>query len=219
MAAARYKGEWEKPDVIDAIGTYVRDGVFVHFSDLEGRYGFNPSGPSTEEHADNPRGTYCYPWTSQNYEDFKSESLPEATDRKFVHVLEAAGSILNVGSYSKQDFQSDAEKIAKLGHDVDASIADGIGYGTEMDRESIASGDFECGPAPEPYQMLHGLMFNLYLGGFEWGKLFRRLGYDGIVDDGFASLGPERSQAVFFTPKAVKQLKVFENPFAAQEEE
>jgi hypothetical protein len=194
--SARYTGEWSKPDVLEKLKSYARPGVFIHFSNIEGRFGFHPGGPQTDLYEDNPRGTYCYPLNKLTLNEFESGIDSTGFYRLFIHVLELSSSanIIDLSTYSKKNLIEDLDKLTKFGYDINNSV------------KTVVNSP------PGPYKRLHELTTNLGLNGFAWNKLFRKLGYDGVVDIGFGALGTERSQAVFFSNTVLEHVDVLTNP-------
>lgn len=118
-----------KVHLVDALRKYHTDpSIYITFSDLA-KVGINPqSGYET------PLGIYTYPLDAV-WDQVIFNNLPFGTERSFVHVLQASGTILDLHSYNAADLERDLQRLhgifidGKFAQRRDAAIKDKIAHG------------------------------------------------------------------------------------------
>jgi hypothetical protein len=196
-----------KIDIISALEPYKnKKGYFVHFTNVD-KLGFNPRTTHNT-----PQGVYAYP-LKEMWKNIVKDKIPYMGRANYVFLFKFNGRYLNVSEYSKSDFDDDIEKLRKLGYEN--KIKDGF------DNWLIGSAKISAYKPDIPASVFMNftriLSFTITenAGRFIsiWTKILRDLGYDAILDlKGKGVIhGCEPKQAVFFDPKTIKVIEMFDN--------
>jgi uncharacterized protein YjbI with pentapeptide repeats len=182
-------------------------GYYVHFSSVPriGLFIRNKFGT--------PIGFYSYPLNKAKISSF-------ATDREYAIVFKPKpeARLLDIGSYTEEDLERDLVKLQGLGFSREKMLDS-----ARKARHQIPGGQLwnitrEASQADQYKKYLGTIQDddsrNLTRGGGPtgtWTTLLKRLGYDGVVDDGFGIIhGAEPSQAVFFSTTKLELVEVID---------
>jgi hypothetical protein len=177
----------------------VRPNMFVTFVNIE-KLGINPRS----EHTSTPSGIYAYPLMAA-YKMMETKQVSFAGDRKYICLFEAHGNFLDLQNYSSTDYENDMDGLAEQWQLLDPKneeFAMSMLVGWEEDMSRVANG---------PGRSLGFVMWRLIHRISERADriynreamvisnaMLRRLGYDGVIDNGGSIIHVhEPAQALF----------------------
>lgn len=174
---------------------------------------------------DTPIAVCCYPIDDVILKQFKNDSLPYAGDSRYVSILKQKGD----GVWTAQDsafeelMVSSFDKVVKIFRDeyqIDPEIIDQILSDAKAGARKLSNIDKEVSQLWNFIRL--GLRLSARSGktqikpAIRWNSILRRLGINGIVDQGSGLLHPhEKFQTMFFTPDAYEVVQTFDNPHDA----
>lgn len=180
-------------------GSYVEDGYFVHFFELENvegkdlghKFGINPKSVFNT-----PLGIYGYPLTTEIFEQINNGNLPYALDRTYIHVFKAkeGANVINLDFLSDEDVEQHYDRLKELYPEIENLNFDNA-------RVQTTAGYFWY------------ITWIIKKNALHWNKIFRQIGIDGIVDNGNSIIHPsEPNQCVFFHKLAIDHVDTIKNP-------
>lgn len=195
-------------DTKDTIGG--TKNLFVSFTQID-KLGINPTTTGTT-----PFGIYAYQAEyviDEIGEEGGMENLPFAGDGPYTNVFNANGNVLNVEDFNVDEVEELLVKLfpaekqfinkAKIKAEQEARKSDEYGqfwYLTRLLAERLTTSP--------TYSKNHAV---------NWTTIFRRMGIDGIVDNGHGVIHPaEPTQAVFFSIKAIKNNERIRNKYSRE---
>ena len=186
--------------IVTALSKYrSQKDIYIHYAKIP-KLGIYPG--SADAYA---VGIYCYP-LKEIWNDVVKDTIPYAGDLPYVVVLRPNPNsrILNIGQYTRKQFTQDMDKLSEiLGRDNITSISNHIPYESsgsclwKIIEQSAANWAERGGPR-----------VNMGLN-----KLFRMLGYVGVVDRiGSGTIHEvEPTQAVFFSSADLTLVEILPN--------
>jgi len=177
--------------------------IYISYTDVP-KLGIYPGSG----HDETPLGIYCYP-LKEMYRQVVNDTIPYAGDRPYVVVIQitSEAKIMYIGNYPETQFHKDAKKLKEILSKIfDKDQADEL---------------IKLYPYPSSTSIWNITQYAARLwsekGGplsqVGWNKLFRSLGYTGVVDRHGSGLihEVERTQAVFFSTVGIKLIEILPN--------
>lgn len=204
---------------------------FVSFTSLD-KLGLNP-----QSKYNTPIGIYAYPGdyvlkTVGSKEAM--QELPFAGDEPYVNIFQAAGNIVNLKNITpsmEDDFNDKithyirkhfphinieiVSNIIERSHSESrvSDIPGGRFWYVTLEVSKLISQPLRTKDMSNPFASASYIRTTTII---EWNKLFRSIGIDGIIDPGLSIIHiSEPVQAVFFSIKAVRNVKRVYNKYAA----
>lgn len=195
---------------MDILARYlVRPNMFVTFVDIE-KIGVHPRS----DHTSTPTGIYAYP-LKEAYEMMEQKTVRFAGDRKYICLFEGQGNILDLQQYTHGDFERDVEGLAEQWHLIDPeneefAMSMLVAWESDMWIKDTRPGSALwrlvwriASRADRLYDREAMVIAN---------AMYRRLGYDGIVDHGGSIIhAHEPAQAVFFSKASCRVIEFLIN--------
>lgn len=195
---------------MQALSTYLaRPNMFITFVNIE-KLGINPQS----QHTSTPVGIYAYP-LREIYEMMENKMVPFASDRKYICVFEAQGTIVDLQKYSHDDYERDVGELAEQWHllsqdNEDFAMSMLVSWEEEMLARYSSPGEAlwrlvsrVAGRAERLYDKDSMIISN---------SIYRKLGYDGFLDiNGSIIHAHEPTQAVFMTKSACRVVEFLIN--------
>lgn len=170
-----------------------------------------------------PGGIYVYP-LREIWDDLVDGTIPFAGMQPFIYVLKATGSILDLGDYTKSDFDRDMNKITPIIWRLIDKQEDLEGFEPEDLIEEWAYYSRLQTPGGEFWTVTNRLAVELanerkqqskkisLSTPWIWNSILRSLGYNGIVDRGSGIIhDKEPIQGVFLKRDAFRVITVLKN--------
>ena len=164
------------------------------------KFGINPSS----DYDSTPIGIYAYPI---DYVISLKRKVPYVSNKPFLQVFKAKGNFLYIVDYTDLDLNNDLEKIKYISQKLDWN---------KDEINLILSHAHSKNPAKTLWWIISTIAEYFMPGSsrkiVKWNTLFRMLGYDGVIDNGYGAIHTnEPTQAVFFSTKNLKLLEVIDN--------
>jgi len=207
-----------RESVLDALKKYSgQSNIFVTFAQDVGKMSHpiwdNPKNVSgfklginpLSDWEDTPIGIYSYPI---DYVIAQKRKVPYARQKPFLQIFKANGNFLNTRNYTDNNLRSDLEKIRNIANNL------------KWDEEKV---NYIFNQFPKSYNpaqhiwiitrlFAEHLMSNSSRPYVNWNKLFRMIGYDGVIDNGYGVIDErEPTQSVFFSASNLTLIDVIEN--------
>ena len=164
------------------------------------KFGINPRSSFNT-----PMGIYSYPI---DYVLAVAGNVPYQKNAPFIWVFESTGNILDLSNYKESDLKRDMSKLGEVAN---------------WDEERIHNMD--SGKSQPPANKIWELVRNMayeFKGKqiVQWSKLFRKIGYSGVVDWGKGIIHPnEPTQAVFFSISDLNPIELIRNISPREDED
>ena len=164
------------------------------------KFGINPRSSFNT-----PMGIYSYPI---DYVLAVAGNVPYQKNAPFIWVFENNGNILDLSNYKDTDLKRDMSKIGEI-------------LNWDEDRIHTMSSESSQPPAIRMWEFTRYMARHIKGKPIvQWSTLFRKIGYDGVVDWGEGIIHPnEPTQAVFFSKSNLKPLEMIRNISPREDED
>lgn len=208
-----------RTNVVEQLRPFCKDpSLYIHFTDVL-KLGVNPK----TVHSLTPLGIYTYP-LDRIFIQLEHNTVPYASTRKYIHLVRSVGNMLDLGNVSKAQFDNLYDRMISVFQPVAASTGEEdfyLGLMAEVrdhfhKPDTYGYGNAHYGSGVWKLSDRLATFVENRTGKNKeviWNTLFRKLGYDGIVDR--SGLGIihvfETSQAVFLSTKGCKLIQTYNN--------
>lgn len=177
------------------------DASFASSSNVSGaKFGINPRSSFNT-----PMGIYSYPI---DYVLSVAGNVPYQKNAPFIWVFENNGNILDLSKYTESDLKRDMSKLGEV-------------LNWDEDRIHTMSSGKSQSPESRMWEVVRYMAWHIKgKQTVQWAKLFRKIGYNGVVDWGKGIIHPnEPTQAVFFSKDNLKPLEMIRNISPREDED